>query len=50
MSTLAKMLFLGVEFDTIQMCMRVGEEKRIEVKSTVSKWCKRTVASKEELQ
>ena len=31
------MLFLGVEFDTIQMCMRVGAEKRMEVKVTVSK-------------
>ena len=45
-----KMLFLGVEFDTIQMCMRVGDEKRMEVKVTVSKWCRKTVASKEELQ
>ena len=45
-----KMLFLGVEFDTVQMCMRVGEEKRCEVKATVSKWYRRTVATKEELQ
>ena len=43
------MLFLGVEFDTVQMCMRVGKEKRCEVKTTV-KWFRRTVATKEELQ
>ena len=45
-----KMLFLGVEFDTIEMCMRVGDEKRCEVKLTISKWYRRTVATKEELQ
>ena len=45
-----KMVFLGVEFDSVQMCMRVGEDKRIEVKSTVDKWYRRTVATKQELQ
>ena len=45
-----KMVFLGVEFDTIQMCMRVGEEKRVEVRSTIDKWYRRTVATKQELQ
>lgn len=45
-----KMLFLGVEFDTVEMCMRVGEEKRCELKATVHKWFRRTVATKEELQ
>ena len=45
-----KMLFLGVEFDTIKMCMQVGEAKRTEVKSTISKWYRRTVATKQELQ
>ena len=42
-----KMLFLGVEFDTVEMCMRVGDEKRSEVKSTVNKWLKSTVATKD---
>ena len=45
-----KMVFLGVEFDTVEMCMRVGEEKLCELKSTINKWFRRTVASKEELQ
>ena len=45
-----KMLFLGVEFDTVEMCMRVGDEKRSELKSTIDKWFRRTVATKEELQ
>ena len=45
-----KMLFLGIEFDTVEMCMRVGDEKRSEVKTTINKWYKRTVATKEELQ
>ena len=44
------MVFLGVEFDTKQMCMRVGDEKRLEVKSTINDWYRRTVASKQELQ
>ena len=30
------MVFLGVEFDTVQMCMRVGIEKRTEVKATIN--------------
>ena len=32
------------------MCMRVGEDKRLEVKSTIDKWYRRTVATKQELQ
>ena len=45
-----KMLFLGVEFDTVRMCMQVGEEKRLEVKSTINNWYRRTVATKKDLQ
>ena len=45
-----KMLFLGIEFDTMEMVMRVGDSKRLELKMTVGNWYKRTVASKEELQ
>ena len=50
LSPSTKMLFLGVEFDTIKMCMQVGEDKRMEVKSTIDKWYRRTVATKQELQ
>ena len=45
-----RMLFLGVEFDTKRMCMQVGEEKRLEVKSTIDIWYRRTVATKKDLQ
>ena len=45
-----RMLFLGVEFDTIRMCMQVGEEKRSEVKSTINIWYRRTVATKKDLK
>ena len=45
-----KMVFLGVEFDTLAMCMRVGEQKCLEVRATVNKWYRRTTATKEELQ
>ena len=45
-----RMLFLGVEFDTLRMCMQVGEDKRIEVKATIDIWYRRTVATKRELQ
>ena len=44
------MVFLGVEFDTVNFCMRIGDEKMAEVKSTVDKWYRRTTATKEELQ
>ena len=44
------MVFLGVEFDTVEMCMRVSSEKRFEVKATVNGWYRRTVATKQELQ
>ena len=50
LSPSTQMIFLGVEFDTVKMCMRIGEEKRCEVKATVNKWFRRTVATKEELQ
>ena len=45
-----RMLFLGVEFDTVRMCMQIGEEKRVEVKSTINTWYRRTVATKKDLQ
>ena len=45
-----KMVFLGVEFDTVEFCMRIGEEKLTEVRCTVENWYRRTTATKEELQ
>ena len=45
-----QMVFLGVEFDTVQMCMRIGAEKLLEVKATIDVWYRRTVATKQELQ
>lgn len=44
------MTFLGVEFDTDKMCMRVNDDKRIAVQSLSLLWARKTVASKEELQ
>ena len=44
LSPSTQMIFLGVEFDTIAMCMRVGEEKRIEVKATIGKWYRKSVS------
>ena len=50
LSPSTRMLFLGVEFDTLRMCMQVGEDKRVEVKATIDIWYRRTVATKRELQ
>ena len=44
------MRFLGVEFDTIQMCMRVDEVKRAEIQKLSLFWSRKTVATKQELQ
>ena len=44
------MKFLGVEFDSITMSMRVDEGKRQEITTLVKKWAKKTVATKQELQ
>ena len=45
-----QMVFLGVEFDTVDMTMRVGKDKCSEVKNTIDAWYRRTVATKQELQ
>ena len=45
-----KMKFFGVEFDTINMCMKVDEDKRAEVQHLAVHWSKKTVATKQELQ
>ena len=44
------MRFLGVEFDTNAMCMRIDEDKRLEIQSLTLTWSRKTVASKQELQ
>ena len=44
------MTFLGVEFDTESMCMRVNETKRKEIQSLSLLWSRKTVATKQELQ
>ena len=44
------MTYLGVCFDTVNMCMRVDADKIIELKSELAKWSRKTVAKKQELQ
>ena len=44
------MKFLGVEFDTLNMCMRVDETKRAEIQQLSLFWSRKTVANKQELQ
>ena len=44
------MTFLGVEFDTDKMCMRINETKRSEIQKLSIFWSKKTVATKQELQ
>ena len=45
-----KMLFLGVEFDTVDMAMRIDVTKRMEITALAQVWSRKTVATKEELQ
>ena len=44
------MTYLGVSFNTIDMCMHVDSDKRVELKSELRKWSKKTVATKTDLQ
>ena len=44
------MSFLGVEFDTVKLELRVNLEKCTELKSELNHWIRRTVATKAELQ
>ena len=44
------MTYLGVSFNTIDMCMHVDSDKIVEVKSELTKWSRKTVATKSELQ
>ena len=45
-----QMKFLGVEFDTISMCMRIDETKLQEITMLSQSWARKTVATKQELQ
>ena len=45
-----QMKFLGVEFDTVAMSMRVDEGKRLEITALSKRWARKTVATKQELQ
>ena len=44
------MTYLGIHFNTIDMCLHVDPEKLVELKSELSKWVRKTVAKKVELQ
>ena len=44
------MTYLGVSFNTLDMCLHVDQEKITELKSELSKWIRKTVAKKCELQ
>ena len=45
-----QILYLGVEFDTLKMEMRIGLDKCTELKNELCSWCRRTTATKQELQ
>ena len=44
------MTYLGVSFNTIDMCMHVDADKLVELKVEISKWVNKTVAKKCEIQ
>ena len=44
------MTYLGVSFNTVDMCIHVDAEKVAELKSELQKWLRKTVAKKCELQ
>ena len=44
------MTYLGVCFNTIDMCLYVDKEKLVEIKAEIKVWLKRSVAKKSELQ
>ena len=48
-SPTTSMIYLGVEFDSIKMEMRIGSEKCAELKSELLIWCRKTVATKQEI-
>ena len=44
------MTYLGIKFDTVNVCLHVDDEKIVELKTLLSKWSLKTVAKKHELQ
>ena len=44
------MTYLGIEFDSVKLEMRVNESKCAELSSELQKWCRKTVATKTEIQ
>lgn len=44
------MPYLGIQFDTVKMCMSIPPDKIAEVREEVSLWMKRSTASKKSLQ
>ena len=44
------MTYLGVEFDSVKMEMRIGDEKCLDLRSELSSGSQRTVATKQEIQ
>ena len=45
-----QIIYLGVEFCTLKMEMRIGLDKCTELKNELCSWCRRTTATKQELQ
>ena len=45
-----RMTYLGVSFNTVDMCLHVDQDKILELKTELSKWARKTVAKKAELQ
>ena len=45
-----RMTYLGVCFDTVDMCLYVDQDKIVELKLELSKWVRKTTAKKYELQ
>ena len=45
-----KMVYLGVEFDTVAMTMAIPADKLAEVKEDIERWVNKTTASKKSLQ
>lgn len=44
------MTYLGVSFNTVDMCLHVDADKMVELKSELIKWVRKTTAKKYELQ
>ena len=49
-SPTTSLIYLRVEFDSIKMEMHIGAEKCLLLKSEFDMWCRKSVATKQELQ